>query len=162
MCGAPGTRRPRLAFRILRRKNWGSTNHLSDHSTADYDSLFMLPDSTGRQGAQSAPTTNYFFTRVAHGCLVCEPAAYNRPGDAASSTFLRRVFLRLRYVISPIMDTAWGIFPARGSLSRSRARFPAGIHIFLAYRAHLSRTTFRRPRSFEHWSASLHIRRSTE
>ena len=32
----------------------GSTNHLSDHSTSDHDSLFELPDSSGRQGAQSA------------------------------------------------------------------------------------------------------------
>jgi hypothetical protein len=34
--------RPRPAFRIL-RWTFGSTNHLSGHSTSDHDSLFRLP-----------------------------------------------------------------------------------------------------------------------
>jgi hypothetical protein len=45
--------RPRLAARILRWKA-GSTNHLSGHGTSDHDSLFRLPDHSGRQDAQSA------------------------------------------------------------------------------------------------------------
>jgi len=57
---------PRLALRILRWK-FGSTNHLSGHSSSDHDSLFELPGPSGKARRPISPTMSYFSTRVAHG-----------------------------------------------------------------------------------------------
>src|SRR3974390_941573 len=57
---------PRLALRILRWK-FGSTNHLSGHSSSDHDSLFELPGFSGKARRPISPTMSYFSTRVAHG-----------------------------------------------------------------------------------------------
>jgi len=43
----------------------GSTSHLFGHLTSDHDSLFRLPDYSGRQGAPISLTVIYCCTRVA-------------------------------------------------------------------------------------------------